>query len=151
PRADPGGRGNPRFWHRLISFRHFISGLLAFASLNRACRDLAPAFPQRSPPWYLATAACGGLRSAHDCRPRRALLHHSHSWASPVRRRRFRVTHPAADIVHPSILQCGIWLSSGVRSALVGQRAIGGQGATERRYAPLTLAGPFRWHEVFLG
>jgi hypothetical protein len=78
----------------LIRFRHFIGGLLALASLNRACRDLAPAFPQRSPPWYLATAACGGLRSAHDCQPRRALLHHSHSWAPPLLRRRFRVTRP---------------------------------------------------------
>src|ERR1700687_1949248 len=41
-RADPGGRVTPRFWHRLISFRHFISGSLAFASLNRACRDHRP-------------------------------------------------------------------------------------------------------------
>jgi len=39
--------------------------------LNRACRDRVLAFPQRSPPWYLAIAACGGLRSADDCRPRR--------------------------------------------------------------------------------
>jgi hypothetical protein len=98
PRADLEGRVSPRFRHRLISFRHFIGGLLAFASLNRACRDLVPAFPQRSPPWYLATAACGGLRSAHDCRPRRALLHHSHSWAPPMRRRRFRVTRPIRDL-----------------------------------------------------
>jgi hypothetical protein len=67
--------------------------------VNLACRDLVPAFPQRSPPWYLATAACGGLRSAHDCRPRRALLHHSHSWASPIRRRRFRVTRHIAGVL----------------------------------------------------
>src|SRR5262245_66034204 len=33
---------------------------------------LSQRFRRRSPPWYLATAACGGLRSAHDCRPRRA-------------------------------------------------------------------------------
>jgi hypothetical protein len=26
----------PRFWHRLIRFRHVISGLLALASLNLA-------------------------------------------------------------------------------------------------------------------
>src|SRR5215475_276239 len=45
PRADPGGRVNPRFWHRLIRFRHFIDGSLALASHNRACRDLVPAFP----------------------------------------------------------------------------------------------------------
>jgi hypothetical protein len=43
PQADPGGRVTPRFCHRLISFRHFISGLLALASLNRACRNHVPA------------------------------------------------------------------------------------------------------------
>jgi len=98
PRADPGGRDNPRFRHRLIRFRQFIDGSLALASHNRACRDLLPTFPQRSPPWYLATAACGGLRSAHDCRPRRALLHHRYSWAPSVSRRRVRDTHPEADL-----------------------------------------------------
>ena|SRR5436190_2322383 len=36
------------------------------ASLNRACRNLVPAFPQRSPPSLLTTAACGGLRSTPD-------------------------------------------------------------------------------------
>src|SRR6267143_3581032 len=45
----PGGRVTPRFWHRPIRFRHFIDGLLALASLNLACRNLVPAFPQRSP------------------------------------------------------------------------------------------------------
>src|SRR5712671_1875207 len=40
-------------------------------------------FPQRSPPWLLTTAACGGLRSAPDCRTRRVLLHLSYSCASP--------------------------------------------------------------------
>src|SRR4029077_15474364 len=39
--------------------------------------------PQRSPPSLLTTAACGGLRSTPDCRPRRALLHLSYSYASP--------------------------------------------------------------------
>src|SRR6266850_700595 len=47
PQADPGRRVNPRFWHRLIRFRHFIDGSLALASLNRACRDHVPTFPQR--------------------------------------------------------------------------------------------------------
>jgi hypothetical protein len=56
---------------------------LAFASLNRACRNLVPTFPQRSPPSLLTTAACGGLRSAPDCRPQRACLHLSYSCASP--------------------------------------------------------------------
>ena len=83
PRADPGGRVSPRFWHRLIRFRHFIDGSLALASLNRACRDLVPAFPQRSPPSLLTTAACGGLRPGPDCRPRRVLLHLSYSCAAP--------------------------------------------------------------------
>src|SRR6266581_1261804 len=83
PQADPGGRVTPRFWHRLIRFRHFIDGSLALASLNLACRNLVPAFPQRSPPSLLTTAACGGLRPEPDCRPRRALLHLSYSSAPP--------------------------------------------------------------------
>src|SRR4030088_239679 len=83
PQADPGGRVTPRFWHRLIRFRHFIDGSLALASLNRACRNLVPAFPQRSPPSLLTTAACGGLRPEPDCRPRRGLLHLSYSCALP--------------------------------------------------------------------
>src|SRR5690348_15429406 len=80
-RADPGGRVTPRFRHRLIRFRHFIDGSLALASLNLACRDHVPTFPQRSPPSLLTTAARGGLRPAPDCRPRRALLHLSYSSA----------------------------------------------------------------------
>src|SRR5580693_3863210 len=81
PRADPGGRVTPRFRHRLIGFRHFCSGSLALASLDRACRNLVPAFPQRSPPRLLPAAACGGWRSAPDHRTRRALLHLSYSCA----------------------------------------------------------------------
>src|SRR5207244_7088128 len=64
PRADPGGRVTPRFWQHLIRFRHFSDGSLALASLNRACRDHVPTFPQRSPPRPLTAAACGGLGSA---------------------------------------------------------------------------------------
>src|SRR5262249_16048305 len=86
PQADPGGRVSPRFWHRLIRFRHFCSGSLALASLNHTCRNLVPPFPQRSPPRLLTTAACGGLRSTPDCRPRRALLHLSYCCASPCGR-----------------------------------------------------------------
>ena len=77
--ANSEGMATPRFWHRLIRFRHVISGLLALASLNLAGRDLVPPFPQRSPPSLLTTAACGGLRSTPNCRPRRALLHLSYS------------------------------------------------------------------------
>ena len=86
PQALPGRWVSPRFWHRLIAFRHFCSGSLALASLNHACRNLVPTFPQRSPPSLLTTAACGGLRSAPDCRPRRALLHLSYSCAPPFGR-----------------------------------------------------------------
>src|SRR5437660_1059709 len=64
-------------------FRHVISGSLALASLNHTCRNLVPTFPQRSPPSLLTTAACDGLRSTPDCRPRRALLHLSYSYAPP--------------------------------------------------------------------
>jgi hypothetical protein len=42
---------------------------------------IVPAFPQRSPPWLLTTAACGGLGSVPDDRTRRALLHLSYSCA----------------------------------------------------------------------
>ncbi len=83
PQADPGGMATPRFWHRLIRFRHVISGSLALASLNHACRSLVPTFPQRSPPSLFTTAACGGLRSTPDCRTRRALLHLSYSCVLP--------------------------------------------------------------------
>src|SRR2546430_4055295 len=68
---------------QLIRFRHFCSGSLALASLNLACRNLVPTFPQRSPPSLLTTAACGGLRSTPDCRTRRAFLHLSYSYAPP--------------------------------------------------------------------
>src|SRR6202045_1955028 len=83
PQTDPRGMATPRFWHRLIRFRHVISGSLALASLNHTCRNLVPTFPQRSPPSLLTTAACGGLRSTPDCRPRRAFLHLSYSYAAP--------------------------------------------------------------------
>src|SRR6266480_1867644 len=38
---------------------------------------------QRSLPSLLTTAACSGLRPAPDCRPRRAFLHLSYSYAPP--------------------------------------------------------------------
>src|SRR5262249_13891188 len=83
PEGNRGRRVNPRFWHRLIRFRHFCSGSLLLASLNHTFRNLVPTFPQRSPPCLLDTAACGGLRSAPDCRPRRTYLHLSYSYAAP--------------------------------------------------------------------
>jgi hypothetical protein len=65
----------------------YENGSLALASLDRTCRDHIPTFPQRSPPSLLTTAACGGLRSAPDCRTRRALLHLSYSCVRRVDRR----------------------------------------------------------------
>ena len=53
----------PRFWHRLIPFRHFLSGLLALASLNLTRRDIIPpsaatlttiAFDDSSLQWFEA-------------------------------------------------------------------------------------------------
>src|ERR1700730_12166970 len=64
-RTDPEGRGNPRFWHPLIRFRHFIDGSLALASLNRTCRNHCPdvsaalttvAFDQNGPRWLGSSA-----------------------------------------------------------------------------------------------
>src|SRR5437899_8140757 len=71
---------------------------LALASLNRACRNPVPAFPQRSPPSLLTTAACGGLRSTPDCRPRRALLHLSYSCAPRVWTGDARDTRPTTEV-----------------------------------------------------
>src|SRR5439155_13114134 len=98
-RADPGGRVTPRFRHRLIRFRHFIDGSLALASLNLACRDHVPTFPQRSLPSLLTTAARGGLRPAPDCRPRRALLHLSYS-SAPLHADGAFVTHDPKRTCH---------------------------------------------------
>src|SRR5260370_8028523 len=59
--------------------QRFACARLSQSYLSKSCSD----FPQRSPPWLLTAAACGGLRSTPDCRPRRALLHLSYSYASP--------------------------------------------------------------------
>src|SRR6516225_1448764 len=96
---DPGERA--RSW-QLIRFRHVISSLLALASLNHACQDHVLTFPQRSPPSLLTTAACGGLRSAPDCRTRRALLHLSYSYAPP-KSGGTRDTRPTAEIRRTSV------------------------------------------------
>src|SRR5215831_18715498 len=107
PRANPGGRVTPRFWHRLNRFRHFCGGSLALASLDRACRNLVPAFPQRSPPRLLPAAACGGLRSAPDHRTRRALLHLLYSCA-PL------ITHAALVTHDPERTSRTVMLPNGV-------------------------------------
>src|SRR5258708_28933506 len=92
----PNGRVPPSTFG--ISTR--LDGSLALASLNLACRNPVPAFPQRSPPLLLTTAACGGLRSTPDCRPRRALLHLSYSCASPF--------GPAILVTHDPLRTSGV-------------------------------------------
>ena len=72
-------RGSPPvLWQSSTRHQRF-----ACARLSQSCRNLVPTFPQRSPPSLLTTAACGGLRSTPDCRPRRAFLHLSYSYAPP--------------------------------------------------------------------
>jgi hypothetical protein len=79
----------------VLSFRF----LLWFSFANKAQVSLFNAYPY--PPSHqidldqgliLTTAACGGLRSTPNCRPRRALLHLSYSYASPYGRA-ILVTH----------------------------------------------------------
>src|SRR5215831_6013691 len=52
---------------------------------HRSTRS-SPRSDRGSPPSLLTTAACGGLRSTPDCRPRRAHLHLSYSCASSCAR-----------------------------------------------------------------
>ena len=76
-----------RKWHPPVSTSpNPLSTLhrrFAYARLSQPCLPgyHVPTFPRRSPPSLLTTAACGGLRPAPDCRPRRALLHLSYSSA----------------------------------------------------------------------
>jgi hypothetical protein len=83
PRTNPGRMASPRFRHRLIRFRRFISGSLTLASLGHTCWDLVPAFLQRSLPSLFTTAACSGLGSTSDCRTRGTYPHLSYSSAPP--------------------------------------------------------------------
>src|SRR5262245_16914800 len=88
-----------------------VARRIVLASLNLACRDQIPTFPQRSPPSLLTTAACGGLRPAPDCRSRRALLHLSYSSAPQYSDGAF-VTHaPIAELRKPD--PCEPYLSGG--------------------------------------
>jgi hypothetical protein len=57
PRARSRRKGHPPVLTSPIRFRHFCCGSLALAALDRACRNLVPAFPQRSPPRVLPAAA----------------------------------------------------------------------------------------------
>jgi hypothetical protein len=59
--------------------RRFACARLSQSCLPKSCSGFSATFTTVA----LATAACGGLRSTPDCRPRRALLHLSYSCASP--------------------------------------------------------------------
>src|SRR5215468_4903567 len=99
PQTDPRGRVNPRFWHHLIRFRHFIDGSLALASPSPADPGMLPGLGCNAHHHgFLTTAACSGLRSAHDCRPRRALLHLLHSCA--------QLYGPTALVTHDPLQTC---------------------------------------------
>src|SRR6267154_1942236 len=82
PHVSPGSR-TVRILPKIAYRRQGAETTLALASLNLACRNPVPTFPQRLPPSLLTTAACGGLRSTPDCRPRRTSLHLSYSCAAP--------------------------------------------------------------------
>jgi hypothetical protein len=56
-----------------------------------------------APPLLLTTAACSGLRSAPDCRPRTALLHLSCSYAPPYSDGA-RDTRPSRDMLGSELL-----------------------------------------------
>ena len=76
PKA-PGSAGG-----YLLRFRHVISGSQR-SPLSTLPVGIFSDFSTTSPPLLLTTAACGGLRSTPDCRPRRTFLHLSYSCATP--------------------------------------------------------------------
>src|SRR5215467_6845406 len=73
-------------------------------------------FRKRSPPWLLTTAACGGLRSAPDCRTRRALLHLSYSYATPF--------GPALLVTQARFFPCHIGLPQSPTGSAVPRRSV---------------------------
>jgi hypothetical protein len=111
PLHESGGDGIDHALGDVRARQRIAKVVLALASLNLACRNLIPTFPQRSPPLLLTTAACGGLRSAPDCRPRRAYLHLSYSYAVPFGPAILVTQDPWTDIGRIEISQCSEPLS----------------------------------------
>src|SRR5262249_10652719 len=97
----------------------------ACARLSRPYRAgvISPTLPQRSPPSLLATAACGGLRSAPDCRTRRALPHLLYSCASPFGQA-LLVTQDPKRILRNAQSQERLDISSGSRSGKLRLRRL---------------------------
>src|SRR5215472_6204421 len=114
PQTDPRGRVNPRFWHHLIRFRHFIDGSLALASPSPADPGMLPGLGCNAHHHgFLTTAACSGLRSAHDCRPRRALLHLLHSCAQLYGPTALVTHDPQQTSATTDCLQRNTWIDEG--------------------------------------
>src|SRR5467141_1636835 len=118
------------------AFRHFIDGSLALASPDHTCRNLVPAFLQRSPQPLLTAAACSGLRPAPDCRPRGAHPHLLHSTTSPYPGDVF-VTHGACRLSRAAAPTNACSRGSGLRPAWrlrrrCGQSERNGQGEEVR-------------------
>ncbi len=137
---------SPRFRHRLIRFRRFISGSLALASLNRACRDHRPDFSATLTTMALTTAACGSLGSAPDRRTRRALLHLSYSCAAPfgpailVTQSHKRTLKACANVHTRSVLRYGKIPSEAARSGLESPQDLSNQiWGSEKGAIPYTL------------
>ena len=77
----------------------------AYARLSQSCLpESRSGFPQRSPPWLLTTAACGGLRPAPDCRPRRVIPSSLVQLRIAVWTGVTRDTRPRPDIVPSALL-----------------------------------------------
>ena len=60
--------------------RRFTYVRLSQSCLPKSCSGFSRNVHHRA---FLNTAACGGLRSTPDCRPRRTYLHLSYSYAAP--------------------------------------------------------------------
>src|ERR1019366_3559362 len=80
PQTYPGRWVSPRFWHRLIRFRHFNSGSLALASLNHACRTpwsgfsaTLPSRPREFHPEPLTDSGLETLASSGSCHHAKAV------------------------------------------------------------------------------
>ena len=87
--------------NRISTFhQRFACARLSQSCLPESCSGF---FPQRSPPWLLTTAACGGLRSTTDCRSRRAFLHLSYSCIPPCKPAIFVTQDPTATLA----VHCG--------------------------------------------
>jgi hypothetical protein len=122
---------------RIASFGHGLSetGYAVGRDVTVEARMAEGEYDRLPAAWGETTAACGGLRSTPDCRPRRALLHLSYSCA-PSYSDGARDTRPTPDI--------GAYLDGGmargfvwwVASPLVSQRlpcAGGGSGCLRLR------------------